>query len=207
MIVHIPSVLTGAVPIPVKDHMQESKNDKHDVQIESETNLLDILPNNIADAPCTVNTGFGTTKDGQKSNCEVEESPAPELNTETSSHDEPLSHERAEYVMPSRNKIYAVDVRGCCRPVNNYTFVGNSKMHVFKQHENQTPSSDIAETSSPNQPQDTFGAAVHILPEKLVNGAINAASQAYTTARAVLSSLRSRPSEVSIYIVPADCGM
>jgi hypothetical protein len=74
----------------------------------------------------------------------------------------------------------------------------NTAQNDFKQRENPTSSSDTTQTSSPNQHQDTIGAAVHILPETLVNGAISVASQAYTTARAVLSNLRSRPSEVNI---------
>jgi hypothetical protein len=347
---HILSVLTGAVPVFVKRQVEESKNDKHDMEIESETNLLDTLPSNTAAASCTISPNFGTVKDGQKSDCEVEDSPASEMAPETSPHYEPLSHERTEYVMPSRNKIYAVDMAGHCMPVDfawtsydnnyySYTFAGNSKMHAhssknscdtdsepphqekrgetehdhnsgrkssfhaavhaqvttdpfdvsfsntqtsrngqtfgnsfhnitsssmrniqngFKGHESQTPYCNTADTLSPNQPQDAlgaanqtpyspnqphdafgvanqtqhsphqpqdafgtanqtpyspnqpqdaFGAAVHILPETLVNGAISVASQAYTTARAVLSNLRSRPSEVNICFVPVDCGM
>lgn len=71
----------------------------------------------------------------------------------------------------------------------------NTTQNDFKQHKSPTLSSDTTQTSSPNQHREPFGAAVHILPETLVNGAISVASQAYTTARAVLNNLRSRPSE------------
>jgi hypothetical protein len=295
---HILSVLAGTAPIPVEDQVEGSESGKHDVQIELEANLLHTSHSNMTDVPYAVNTSFEIAKDGQKYNCEVEDTSPPEMNTEISSNDKPLSNERSECVMPSRNKIYAVDVAGHCVPVDfawtshnnnhcNYAFVGNSKMHDdssqsssvtdseppqnggkreetkhdhpsskessfhatvysqdtsgpfntsfstaqaggngqafgssfnymtssssnssrngFMQQENLSSSSTTTETSSQNQPQGIFGAAVHtlpavhILPETLVNGAINVASQAYTTARAVLSNLRSRPSEVNIY--------
>lgn len=288
------SVLTDAVP-----QVEKSQNDTHDVQIESETDILDTVPSSMPDASCTVNTDFGTANNGQNSNCEVEDSPVPEMSIETSSHDDPSSHGGTEYVMPSRNEVYAVDMAGHCMPVDfvwtshssnhyNNTFVDNSDMNAhssksssmtdleppqnqgkrgepkhdqtngrkpslhstagsptitgpidrsrstaqpdrngqtpgsssnntatspthstqngFEQHENRTPSLNTAEASSPNQPQEGIAAAVHILPETLVNGAINVASQAYTTARAVFSNLRSRPG-VIIYFVPTDCGM
>jgi hypothetical protein len=69
----------------------------------------------------------------------------------------------------------------------------------FIRHESPASPSDTMQTSA-NQQHAPIGSSVHILPEMLVNGAISVASQAYTTARAVLSNLRSRPSEVNILI-------
>jgi hypothetical protein len=294
------SLLTGAVPVVVKEQFEKSESGKHDRHMEPEADLLHTISSNTTDVPCTPSMGFGTTEDGQKSKCEVEDSPKSEMG-EKSSHGDSLSHERPEYVMSSRKEIYAVDMEGHCMPVEylwashnnnhcNYTPVGHSKMHDhssenasmpgsdpppnqgkgketkhgpsggekssflatahsyatagpfgmnfstpqmdgdgqisgnsamystsstsvnqngFNQCESQISSSDTAQASSGNQPQDPFGTAVHILPETLVNGAISVASQAFTTARAVLSNLRPRPAEVNMlfYFVPVDCGM
>lgn len=68
---------------------------------------------------------------------------------------------------------------------------GEGQSHETSFGYSTSSSTDTKQTS----PQDARGGAVHILPETLVNGAINVASQAFTTARAVLSNLRSRPSE------------
>ena len=70
-------------------------------------------------------------------------------------------------------------------------------------HHSRTSSTSSSNASSSHTTRDhTSGAAVHILPETLVNGAINVASQAITTARAVFNNLRSnRPSEVSVDVV------
>jgi hypothetical protein len=368
------SIFTGTVTALGKEQLEESTNGKPDVQIDSEANLFHTLSSSAADVPCTLNIGFGTTEDGQKSDSGVEDGPAPEISKETSSHEVPVSHERSEYVTSSRNEIYAVDMAGHCLPVDfawashnnndcDHALFGNSKtdehssksssttdsdpslnqgkreknkrgqssgekssFHAttqsqattgpfrmsysvadvggggqpfgtaftyvttssnqtqngfkqcdsqtpfayttqvsspnqtqfgnsfnyrmtssannthtgFEQHKNQAPfsnttqassadqpqcgtsfnhrmtsstnrtendfkqresptsSSNTTQTSSPNQHQDPFGAAVHILPESLVNGAFGVASRAYTTARSVLINLRSRPSEVSI---------
>jgi hypothetical protein len=371
------SVFTGIITVLGKEQLRESEKDKPDVQIDLEPDSFNMLSSNAVNVPCALNTDFGTTtEDGQNSDCEVEDGPTPEIIKETSSHEVPVSHERSEYVMSSRNDIYAVDMAGHCLPVDfawashnsnhcNNTLFGNSKTHDhsskssstnesypssnqgkrgankhekssgekssfrataqsqattgpfsmsfsvadvgeggrpfgtaftymtassnqtqngfkqcdsqtpfsyatqatspnqtqfgssfnykmtssanethtgfdqcknqapfsnttsasstdqpqfaasfndrmtsstntaqndFKQRETPTSSSDTTQTSSPNQHRDSFGAAVHILPETLVNGAISVASQAYTTARAVLSTLRSRPSEVSILL-------
>jgi hypothetical protein len=81
----------------------------------------------------------------------------------------------------------------------------NRTENDFIRRDSPTSSPDSTQTSANQQ----NGASVHILPEMLVNGAISVASQAYTTARAVFSNLRSRPSEVnilisSIQLVPCD---
>jgi hypothetical protein len=370
-------LFTGIITDLGKEQMKQSENDKLDVQIDSEPNSFHMLSSSAVNVPCTLNIDFGTTtEDGQKSDCEVEDGPTPEISKETSSYEVPVSHERSEYVMSSGNEIYAVDMAGNCVPVDfawashnnnhcNHTLFGNSKTHDhsskssstneshpssnqgkrgenkrdqssgekssfhatnqshattgpfsmsfsvadvvgdgrpfgttftyatastnqtqngFKQCEKQTPfsyttqatspnqtqysssfnckmtsstnethtgfeqrknqapfsnttpasstdrpqfgtsfnhgmtsstnttqndfrqresptsSSDTTQTSFPNHHRDPIGAAVHILPETLVNGAISVASQAYTTARAVLSSLRSRPAEVNILL-------
>lgn len=350
----------------------KSENDKPDIQTDAEPNSFHMLNSSAVNVPCTLNIDFGTkTEDGQKSDCEVEDGPTPEISQENSSHEVPVSPVYlSEYIMSSRNEIYAVDMEGHCLPVDfawashnnnhcNHTLFGNSKtndhssessstnesyhssnqgkreenkrdqpggekssfhtttlpqattgpfsmsfsvsdmggggrpygtftyatastnqtQNIFKQCQSQTPftnttqatypnqtqfgssfnykmsssanetrtgseqrknqapfsnttpsstdqpqfgitfhhgmtsstdttqndfkqsespasSSDTTQTSSSNQHGDPIGAAVHILPETLVNGAISVASQAYTTARAVLSNLRSRPSEV-----------
>ncbi|PSN33627.1 hypothetical protein C0J52_20100 [Blattella germanica] len=75
------------------------------------------------------------------------------------------------------------------------TFNRNSKSSSGAAFQHNVTQATSAHTS-PNSPQESRGASVHILPETLVTGAINVASQAFTTARAVLNNLRSnRPSE------------
>lgn len=74
----------------------------------------------------------------------------------------------------------------------------NGTQNGFAPHKSAASSPNTSQASSPNRPEDFLGAAVHILPETLVNGAVSVASHAYTTARSVLNNLRFRPSEVSI---------
>lgn len=74
----------------------------------------------------------------------------------------------------------------------------NGTHNGFEQNHSPTSSANTSQAASPIQPEDLFGAAVHILPETLVNGAVSVASHAYTTARSVLNNLRFRPSEVSM---------
>jgi len=360
---------SDSAPAAIKECTGQSENGNPEVQFDSEKNLQHSLSSNVGDAPCSLNMGLEKTGDGQKCDCEVEDTPLPEMSKETSSHEEPVSHERSERVMYSRSEVYAVDMAGHCMPVDsawashnnnhcNYTLFGNSKgydhsskssgfvdsdtpssqgrrddkhdrssgknssFHArshshttagpfnmsfsvgemgkggqtfgtsfiykttpstnktqngfrqwenttssnttqepcpdqsqfatsfsyatssstttqsgFEEHGGQQPSSNTAEASSvnpphfgssfnystsssrngthngfeqnhsptssantsqaasPKGPEDLFGAAVHILPETLVNGAVTVASHAYTTARSVLNNLRFRPSE------------
>jgi single-stranded DNA-binding protein len=82
---------------------------------------------------------------------------------------------------------------------NNSTSSSRNGTHNgFEQCHIPTSSANTSQAASPNQPEDLFGAAVHILPETLVNGAVNVASQAYTTARSVLNNLGFGSSEVSM---------
>jgi hypothetical protein len=74
----------------------------------------------------------------------------------------------------------------------------NGTHNGFEQNHSPTSSADTSQAASTNRPEDLFEAAVHILPETLVNGAVSVASHAYTTARSVLNNLRYRPSEVSM---------
>jgi hypothetical protein len=154
------SVFTGIIAVLGKEQLKESENDKPDVQIDSEPNSFHMLSNSAVNVPCTLNIDFGTTEDGGKSGCEVEDGPTPEISKETSSHEVPVSHERSEYVMSSRNDIYAVDMAGHCLPVDfawashnnnhcNSTLFGNSKTHDHSSKSSSTnesyPSSDQGE--------------------------------------------------------------
>ena len=371
---HPLAVFTDSAPAAVKECLEQSENGNAEVRFDSEKNLQHTVSSNVGAAPCNLNMGLEKTGDGQKCDCEVEDTPVSEMSKETSSHEEPVSHERSEHVMYSRSEVYAVDMAGHCMPVDsawashnnnhcNYTLFGNSKgydhsskssgfvdsdtpssqgrredikhdrssgknssFHAtthshtttgpfnmsfsvgemgkggqtfgtsfvykttpstnktqngfrqwenttssnttqgpcpdqsqfatsfsyatssstttthsgFEEHEGQQPSSNTAEASSvnaphfgssfnystsssrngthngfeqnhsptssantsqaasPNRPEDLFGAAVHILPETLVSGAVSVASHAYTTARSVLNNLGFRPSEVSM---------
>ena len=372
LFIHLFAVLTDSTPAVVKECLEQSENGNPEVQGDSEKNLQHILSSNVGDAPCSLNMGLEKMGDGQKCDCEVEDTPIPKMNKETSSHEEPVAHARSEHVMYSKGEVYAVDMAGHCMPVDsawashsnnhcNYTLFGNSKVYDhtsessrlidsdtpssqgrrddikhdqssgknssfhatthshttagpfnmsfsvgemgkdgqtfgtsyiykttpstdktqnrfrqcenttssnttqgpcpdqsqcatsfnystsssattqsgFEEQEGQKPSLNAAEASSvnpphfgssfnystsssrngthngfeqytgttsantsqatsPNLPEELFGAAVHILPETLVNGAVSVASHAYTTARSVFNNLRFRPSEVSM---------
>jgi hypothetical protein len=140
------SVLTGTVT----QELKESENDKPDIQIDSEANLVHTPSSNAADVSCTLNVDSGkTTEDGQKSDFEVNDGPKPEINKETFPQEVPVSHENSQYVTSSRNEIYAVDMEGHCLPVDfawashnsnhcNHTLFGNSKTHDHSSKSSST---------------------------------------------------------------------
>jgi len=74
----------------------------------------------------------------------------------------------------------------------------NGTHNGFEQNHSPTSSANTSQADSPIRPENVLGAAVHILPETLVNGAVSVASHAYTTARSVLNNFVFRPSEVSM---------
>lgn len=75
-------------------------------------------------------------------------------------------------------------------------------------HENMTakmPSDDSERAIKPTE-HVVHESPVHILPETLVNGALNVASKAYNTAQSVLNNLRTKQSEASVsMIIYAKC--
>lgn len=134
---HPHAVLTDSAPAAVKECLEQSENGNPEVQLDSEKNLQHTVSSNVGDAPSSLNVGLEKTGDGQKCDCEVEDTPIPEM-SKTSSREEPVSLERSEHVMYSRSEVYAVDMAGHCMPVDsawashnnnhcNYTLFGNSK--------------------------------------------------------------------------------
>jgi hypothetical protein len=105
---------------------------------------------------------LGVTGDEHKCDCEVEDRPVSEMSKETSSNENPVSHERYEHVMYSRSEVYAVDMAGHCVPVDsawashnsnhcNYASFGNSKTY---DHSSKSSCSVDSDTPSSQEKRD-----------------------------------------------------
>lgn len=147
---------SDSVPAAVKECLEKSQNWNPEVQFDPEKNLHHTLSSNVGDAPCTLNTGLGATGDGKKCDFEVEDRPLPEMSKETSSHEDPVSHERCEHVVYSKSEVYAVDMAGHCMPVDsawashnnnhcNYALFGNSKIY-----DHSSKSSSLIDSDTPS---------------------------------------------------------
>ncbi|XP_033608398.1 uncharacterized protein LOC111866967 isoform X2 [Cryptotermes secundus] len=132
----------------------KSENDKPDVQTDSEPNSFHMLNSSAVNVPCTLNIDFGTTttEDGQKSDREVEDGTTPDISKETCSHEVPVSPVYlSEYIMSSRNEIYAVDMAGHCLPVD-FAWASHNNNHCnHTLFENSKTNDHSSESSSTNE--------------------------------------------------------